>query len=525
MKRWSVCALVASCLVLLAGPALADKRVALVIGNSAYQHASGLETPASDARLMADALRAAGFTLVGGAALIDLDKAGFDTAIQDFGNQIAGSDAALFYYAGHAVQLGGSNRLVPVNAYPTKDADADFQMEDITLVLHQMEGAGSGLNLVILDACRNNPFEGKGLHAGQGGLGRMEAPEHTLISFAAQPTHVAKDDAGGNSAYTKALAQALRLPGAGIFDVVNEMGLAVEHATGDAQLPFVSFSAIDSGFSFTSAATSVDPSKAGPFASAEAAQGWAAVKDTTSVAAVQAFIQRYPDTFYADLARARLNELGTRPAKKQAQAAVVWPPLQNKSVQDKSAQPPPVVSPKHGAVLYEEDPSDPKGREFPGTVIWRTEQIKRSGVETGEIALRADIEIPDRKLKMTLSLRRNTDPALPASHTIDLTIALPADFPGRQINSIPGILMKANENARGVPLAGLAVKVTDGFFMVGLSNVNTDRARNLELLKEREWFDLPMVYGNQRRGILAFEKGPSGDKALDAALSSWGQLQ
>jgi tetratricopeptide (TPR) repeat protein len=141
--------------VVVAEPVPSEKRVALVIGNSTYQHISRLDNPVNDARLMADALRGAGFTLIGGGAQIDLDKVSFDTAIQSLGDQIAGADVALFYYAGHGVQVRGSNYLVPVNANPTKEADVDFQMVDVTLVLRQMEGSGTKLNFVILDACRN----------------------------------------------------------------------------------------------------------------------------------------------------------------------------------------------------------------------------------------------------------------------------------------------------------------------------------------------------------------------------------
>jgi hypothetical protein len=144
-------------------------------------------------------------------------------------------------------------------------------------------------------------------------------------------------------------------------------------------------------------------------------------------------------------------------------------------------------------VLYDEDPSDPKGKQYVGSVIWRTEPVKASGNQKPDIAVRADIEIPDRKFKMTMSFRRNTDSSLPASHTAELTFILPQDFTGGGVGNVPGILMKSNEQARGTPLAGLAVKVTDGFFLVGLSNVDSDRARNLQLLKERSWFDVPLV--------------------------------
>jgi len=174
-------------------------------------------------------------------------------------------------------------------------------------------------------------------------------------------------------------------------------------------------------------------------------------------------------------------------------------------------------------VLYDEDPSDPKGKQYVGSVIWRTEPIKASGNQKPDVAVRADIEIPDRKFKMTMSFRRNTDSSLPASHTAELTFILPQDFSGGGVGNVPGILMKSNEQARGTPLAGLAVKVTDGFFLVGLSNVDSDRARNLQLLKERSWFDVPLVYVNQRRAIIAIEKGAPGERAFNDAFAMWGE--
>ena len=100
-------------------------------------------------------------------------------------------------------------------------------------------------------------------------------------------------------------------------------------------------------------------------------------------------------------------------------------------------------------------PSDPKGKQYVGSVIWRTEQIKASGNQKADIAVRAEIEIPDRKFKMTMSFRRNTDASLPASHTAELTFILPQDFAGGGIGNVPGVLMKSNEQARGTPLAGL----------------------------------------------------------------------
>jgi hypothetical protein len=201
-------------------------------------------------------------------------------------------------------------------------------------------------------------------------------------------------------------------------------------------------------------------------------------------------------------------------------------PQSRTKIPDRVGQPSPsenVAPVAQRVVLYDEDPSDPKGKQYIGSVIWRTEPIKASGNQKADVAVRADIEIPDRKFKMTMSFRRNTDSSLPASHTAELTFILPQDFTGGGVGNVPGILMKSNEQARGTPLAGLAVKVTDGFFLVGLSNVDSDRARNLQLLKERSWFDVPLVYVNQRRAIIAIEKGAPGERAFNDAFAIWGE--
>src|SRR5882672_4296318 len=205
-----------TCLV-LCGPAHADRRVALVVGNSDYLNVPPLANPVNDAGLMVDTLRALGFAIVGGAPQLNLDESRFRQVVRDFGAQLRGADVGLFYYAGHGVQVRGANYLVPVGANPTKEADVDFQMLDTNLVLRQMESSGTKLNLVILDACRNNPFGGRGLRATVGGLAQMRAPQGTLISFATQPGNVALDGADGHSPYTKALATTIKQAGLDIF--------------------------------------------------------------------------------------------------------------------------------------------------------------------------------------------------------------------------------------------------------------------------------------------------------------------
>jgi hypothetical protein len=174
-------------------------------------------------------------------------------------------------------------------------------------------------------------------------------------------------------------------------------------------------------------------------------------------------------------------------------------------------------------VLYEEDPNDPAGKRYVGSVIWRTETVSPGPGLAPELAVKASIEIPERRITMAYTMVRNTDTALPASHTIDIRFNLPPGFPGGGVANVPGILMKQAEQTRGVPLAGIAVKVTNNVFLIGLSSVDSDVQRNTQLLKERTWFDIPIVYANGGRAILAMEKGTPGERAFTDAFTAWGR--
>jgi uncharacterized caspase-like protein len=232
-------------------PAAAENRVALVVGNANYRSIPSLTNPAADAMLMANTLKNLGFEIVGDEAQINLDKTALDRLVRKFGNQLQGADVGLFYYAGHGVQVRGANYLVPVNANPVREADVDFELEDLAMVLRQMDASGTRLNLVMLDACRNNPFGGRGLRAIDSGLAQMRAPQGTLISFATQPGNVAQDGSDGHSPYSKALAKATQRPGLGVFEVLNEVGLSVKKSTGGEQQPWLSSSPIEGNFYFS----------------------------------------------------------------------------------------------------------------------------------------------------------------------------------------------------------------------------------------------------------------------------------
>ena len=225
-----------------------------------------------------------------------------------------------------------------------------------------------------------------------------------------------------------------------------------------------------------------------------------------------------------------LTHMRSKPTQ-TAQPPTGEPKFGGRVPQEQTRQPPTTATPKEQSgpalaqrvVLYEEDSSNPQGKQYVGSAVWRTETVSPGSGLAPEVQIRADVTIPERNMTLTWSLRRNTDQALPASHTIEIMFNLPADFAGGGIANVPGVLMKESEQARGVPLAGLAVKVTNGFFLIGLSAVDADVQRNLQLLKDRSWFDIPVVYNNGGRAILALEKGPPGNRAFGDAFAAWGK--
>ena len=226
-----------------------------------------------------------------------------------------------------------------------------------------------------------------------------------------------------------------------------------------------------------------------------------------------------------------LNHTGSKPARSgqpqnpTAQSKISERVAQQQSSADArgaavpSGQTVPTVGQR--VVLYEEDPTDPQGKRYTGSAIWRTETVSNKPGLAPELAIRADVTIPERRMAMTWSLRRSTEKDAPPSYTIETTFNLPADLQGGGIANVPGILMKQSEQARGTELAGLAVKVMNGYFVIGLSADDTDVQRNEQLLKDRSWFDIPIVYINGVRAILAMEKGSQGDRTFAEVFAAW----
>jgi uncharacterized caspase-like protein len=215
--------------------AAAEPRVALVIGNSAY--ASGpLRNPANDAALMSETLKKVGFDVI---ERRDADQVAMKRAIQDFGARLeaAGPKAVgLFYYAGHGVQLEGRNYLIPTTAKIEREGDVEIEAVSADWVIAQMRYARNALNIVILDACRNNPFV-RSLRSADRGLAMMYAPTGILIAYSAAPGSVAEDGEGRNSPYTTALSRAMLEVHEPLLEVFAEVREDVLAATGQRQVP------------------------------------------------------------------------------------------------------------------------------------------------------------------------------------------------------------------------------------------------------------------------------------------------
>lgn len=211
-------------------------RLALVIGNGAYESASQLKNPKNDAELIASVLRTAGAKVT---ILNDLNLSRFKIAVSDFASQVAlhGSDAEVFvFYAGHGVQFDGRNFLVPIDAKLQRRADIPVSAIELSAIVDSLGTAGAKSTVIILDACRNNPF--RGLFRGAQGLKVEGAPPGVLISFSTAPHSVAADGAGNNSPFSAALAKRLRTPGQQIETVLKRVRHDVWKDTNGSQIPW-----------------------------------------------------------------------------------------------------------------------------------------------------------------------------------------------------------------------------------------------------------------------------------------------
>ena len=277
-------------LPLLATTAQAQKRVALVVGNSAYQHAGLLDNPKNDAIDVTGALKKHGFQVIGG---FDLDKAGMDRKIREFAEAVPGTSAAVFFYAGHGLQVSGHNYLVPIDAKLTTAAALDWEMVRLDLVHRSME-RGAATSILFVDACRNNPLA-RNLARVMGtrsaeigrGLAPVEAGVGTLVSFSTQPGNVALDGSGRNSPFAAALVKHIHQTKDDLSNILIAVRNDVLKDTKGQQVPW-EHSALTGRFFFDPTAA-VRPPPADEIT-------WMLIKDATDPALLKRFIEQFPES-------------------------------------------------------------------------------------------------------------------------------------------------------------------------------------------------------------------------------------
>ncbi|MEC3859715.1 caspase family protein [Mesobacterium sp. TK19101] len=312
-------------LLLLATGAMADKRVALVIGNSSYQNATPLANPANDSRAMADKLSQLGFDVM---LRENLTGQGFRVALGEFAEKALGADLAVVFYAGHGIEMSGRNYLIPVDARMNSEATAQFETVSLDLVLSTVQQAGK-LGMVLLDACRDNPFLGSmertnGTRSLSRGLApvSLEGQSGMLISFAAEAGQTADDGAGEHSPYTTALLDVMDEPGLEVGRMFRKVRAKVREDTGGRQVPIERMQLPDESIYLVAAAPPqggpVTPVPAGPTTPVLPPQ----VDDPLVVfldavrsgqrADLEAFISRYPDHPRAADARKLLLDMADK---------------------------------------------------------------------------------------------------------------------------------------------------------------------------------------------------------------------
>jgi len=295
------------CALLALGPAQAqapiDLRVALVIGNAAYV-AAPLANPINDAKAMGAVLRAMGFVVV---ETHDASKAQMQAALGEAARLLKGKNAVgMLYYAGHGLQLDWRNYMVPVDVELRRAADVPAQTIDVQAVLEAFRASGNRMNIVVLDACRDNPFAGS---ASGKGLAQMNAPPRTLLAYATAPGNVAEDGsaAGGNGLYTQHLVNELRQPGAKIEDVFKRVRLQVRRESEGRQVPW-ELTSLEDDFSFDLKAQRPQQESWEKSFVVEKAD-WDRIKESRRPDDFFAYLQKYPSGSLAEQAQFRLDQL------------------------------------------------------------------------------------------------------------------------------------------------------------------------------------------------------------------------
>jgi uncharacterized caspase-like protein len=307
----------------LATNASAEKRIALVIGNSAYQHTPELKNPRNDAADVAAALRALKFEVIEG---LDLDKRAMEVTIRKFSASLKKADVGVLFYAGHGIQVAGQNYLVPIDARLDDASGLDFEMIRLDLIHRTMERE-TKTNIIFLDACRDNPLS-RNLARAMGtrstdighGLAAVESGVGTLISFSTQPGNVALDGDGRNSPFATSLVKRISAQGEDVSSILINVRNDVMQSTNNRQIPW-EHSALRSKLYFGDPSGPADSTNsAGKQAEVELAS-WSAAKASGSISGLEYYLQRYPHGAFAGSAKLLIDQYRQEEAKRAELAA------------------------------------------------------------------------------------------------------------------------------------------------------------------------------------------------------------
>jgi hypothetical protein len=292
------------------------QRIALVIGNGNYQQPDlpKLSNPTNDAEDVAKALRGFGFEVI---ERKNQTLEGMNQAIAEFGSRIGGSEVALFYYAGHGIQVRNQNYLIPVNARIESEASVPYQGINLNQVLDEMDNGKSAVNIVMLDACRNNPITGKFRSGQSRGLASPgSVPKGTVIVYATDPGNVAADGTGRNGLFTAGLLTAFKGKDLSLDGVLTTASAEVEKASGQTQTPYVNGpKTLQKSFHFQ---VTVEPGRG------EIERTfWTSIEHSNDPADFEAYLQKYPAGSYKPLAENRLNRLKADPQARSAPASAM----------------------------------------------------------------------------------------------------------------------------------------------------------------------------------------------------------
>jgi len=297
---------------------LAQRRIALVIGNGAYQNVKPLKNPPNDATLLAATLKKLGFEVTVGT---DKSQREMKQLIREFGQRLrGGGGVGLFYFAGHGVQARGHNYLVPVDAEIQTEADLEDAAVDVNYVLNMMDDAQNALNIAILDACRNNPFA-RSFRSAQEGLAQVKAPTGTLIAYATAPDSVAADGGGANSPYAEELTKQIQVSGVLLETMFRRVAEQVSARSGGRQEPWFSAN-VKGDFYFTNRKNlSLSNTPAKIDAVAVEREYWETIRSSNDPQDYKDYLQTYPDGAYVGVARAKIRQIetarNTRPVDSQ----------------------------------------------------------------------------------------------------------------------------------------------------------------------------------------------------------------